>query len=114
MKYIRDLEAAGFRRDQAEAQVQMVLDAIEGDLMTKSDFAVFQEQTKNQMAQFQQSLQTQIQTQLGAFANQMTQSKQETQSQIKELELRLTIKLGVLTVSVASISIAILTWLIKI
>lgn len=29
MKYIKDLEAAGFQRNQAEAQVQMVLDAIE-------------------------------------------------------------------------------------
>ena len=41
MKYIKDLEAAGFERTQAEAQVQMVLDAIEGDLVTKNDFAVF-------------------------------------------------------------------------
>ena len=43
MKYIRDLEAAGFQRNQAEAQVQMVLDAIEGDRVTKSEFAVFKE-----------------------------------------------------------------------
>lgn len=43
MKYIRALEAVGFQRNQAEAQVQMVLDAIEGDLVTKSDFAVFKE-----------------------------------------------------------------------
>jgi hypothetical protein len=43
MKYIKDLEAAGFQRNQAEAQVQMVLDAIEGDLVTKSDFAIFRE-----------------------------------------------------------------------
>jgi hypothetical protein len=34
-KYIKDLEAAGFQRNQAEAQVQIVLDAIEGDLVTK-------------------------------------------------------------------------------
>ena len=37
LKYIRSLEAAGFERAQAEAQVQMVLDAIEGDLATKAD-----------------------------------------------------------------------------
>jgi hypothetical protein len=30
MKYIKDLEAVGLERNQAEAQVQMVLDAIEG------------------------------------------------------------------------------------
>lgn len=87
MKYIRDLEAAGFERNQAEAQVQMVLDAIEGDLVTKSDFAVFQEQTKNQFMQFQQAL--------------------------KESEYRTITRLGLLTVSTVSIAVAVLTWLIK-
>jgi hypothetical protein len=43
MKYIKDLEAAGFQRNQAEAQVQMVLDAIEGDLVTKSEFISFRQ-----------------------------------------------------------------------
>jgi len=38
LRYIKDLEAAGFQRSQAEAQVQMVLDVIEGELVTKSDF----------------------------------------------------------------------------
>ena len=51
MKYIRDLEAAGFARNQAEAQVQMVLDAIEGDLVTKSDLAVFKEQMDSRFNQ---------------------------------------------------------------
>ncbi|MGE0763330.1 MAG: hypothetical protein AB7N80_08630 [Bdellovibrionales bacterium] len=87
MRYIRDLEAAGFQRNQAEAQVQMVLDAIEGDLVTKSDFAVFQERIDNRFIQ--------------------------TQSQIKESEFRVTTRLGLLTVSAVSIAVAILTWLIK-
>ncbi len=43
MKYIKDLEAAGFERQQAEAQVQMVLDVLEGDLVTKSDFQFFKQ-----------------------------------------------------------------------
>lgn len=42
MKYIKDLDAAGFGRNQAEAQVQMVLDAIAGDLVTKANFVNFQ------------------------------------------------------------------------
>lgn len=56
MKYIKELEAAGFNRDQAEAQVQMVLDALEGDLVTKADFAVFQERSDNRLTQFEQRL----------------------------------------------------------
>ena len=88
MKYIKDLEAAGFQRGQAEAQVQMVLDALEGDLVTKSEFAVFQEQMKNQFAQMQQ--------------------------QIKESEFRMITRLGFLVISTTSIAVAVLTWLIKI
>ena len=88
MKYIKDLEAAGFQRNQAEAQVQMVLDAIDGDFVTKSDFAIFQERIDNRFAQ--------------------------TQSQIKESEFRVTARLGFLMVSTVSIAVAVLTWLIKI
>jgi hypothetical protein len=56
MKYIKDLEAAGFQRNQAEAQVQMVLDAIEGDLVTTSDFAIFQERMDNRFTQIDNRL----------------------------------------------------------
>ena len=92
MKYIKDLEAAGFMRNQAEAQVQMVLDAIEGDLVTKSDFAVFQERIENRFSQAQHHI----------------------QNQIKESELRLITRIGFLTVSTVSIAVAVLNWLIKI
>lgn len=60
IKYIRDLEAAGFERKQAEAQVQMVLDALEGDLVTKADFALFQEQNKNQLSQLEYRIVTRL------------------------------------------------------
>ena len=88
MKYIRDLEAAGFQRHQAEAQVQMVLDAIEGDLVTKSDLAVLQEHLDRNFA--------------------------EVEHRFREIELRLVVKLGLIVLSVATIGIPILTWLIKI
>ncbi len=70
----------------------MVLDAIEGDLVTKSDFAIFQERIENRFAQ----------------------SQQHIQGQIKESEFRLTTRLGFLTVSAVSVAVALLTWLIKI
>lgn len=88
IRYIRDLEAAGFERKQAEAQVQMVLEVLEGDLVTKSDFAVFQEQMKNQVAQIHAAL--------------------------KESEYRTVTRLGFLTISTVSIAVALLTWLIKV
>jgi len=91
IKYIRELEAVGFERKQAEAQVQLVLDVLEGDLVTKSDFAVFQEQMKNQFTLQQQTM----------------------VALIKESEYRTVTRLGFLTISTVSIAVAVLTWLIK-
>jgi hypothetical protein len=91
MKYVKDLEAAGFERQQAEAQVQMVLDALEGDLVTKADFAVFQERIENRLAQFEQ----------------------RNDKRFVETEFRLITRLGFLMVSTTSLAVAVLTWLIK-
>jgi hypothetical protein len=102
MKYIKDLEAAGFERAQAEAQVQVVLDAIEGDLVTKSDFAVFQERMENRSTQFEQRMESR-------FAHFQLQ----IQNQIRESEFRLLTRLGALTISSLSIAVAMLAWLIK-
>lgn len=88
MKYIKDLEAAGFERNQAEAQVQMVLDVLEGDLVTKSDFEIFKQHVDRRFF--------------------------EIDHKFKELELSLTVKLGFITVSTVSIAVAVLTWLIKV
>ena len=99
MKYIKDLEAAGFGRSQAEAQVQMVLDAIEGDLVTKNDFAVFKEHVDNRFSQMQ---------------GQMDRRFSEVGFQIKESEFRTVTRLGVLLVGSLSIAVAVLTWLIKV
>jgi hypothetical protein len=88
MKCIKDLEAAGFERNQTEAQVQMVLDAVEGDMVTKADFALFKEQQDNRFSQ--------------------------VHSLIRETELRLLTRLGFMMVSTVSIAVAVLTWLIKV
>jgi excinuclease UvrABC ATPase subunit len=85
MKYIKSLEAAGFERKQAEAQVQMVLDAIEADLATKSDLTIFQERIE------------------GRFERRLLES-----------EFRITTRLGFLVISTTTIAVAVLTWLIKI
>ena len=69
----------------------MVLDALEGDLVTKSDFAVFQERLESRFAQTQQLI----------------------RSEAKETEFRLITRLGFLVVSAVSIAVATLTWLIK-
>lgn len=99
MKYIRDLEAAGFERNQAEEQVQMVLDAIEGDMATKSDLTLL----KNDLSLLRSEIK-----------NDFTVFQERIQSQFKESEFRITTRLGVMIVSTVSIAVAVLTWLIKI
>ncbi len=84
MRYIKQLEAAGFERIQAEAQVQMVLDAIEGNLATKSDLTISQERIESRF-----------------------------ERRLIETEFRIITRLGFLTVSTVSIAVAVLTWLIK-
>lgn len=113
MKYIKDLEAVGFERTQAEAQVQMVLDAIEGDLVTKSDFAVFQERHENKLAQHQQATSSQLTQLEQSFENKLTQLQLNMVAQIKESEFRTATRLGFITVSSLTIAVAVLTWLIK-
>lgn len=88
MKYVKDLEAAGVERKQAEAQVQMVLDAVEGDSVTKSDFAVFKEHLDRRFAAIDH--------------------------RFSEIELRLVIKLGLITVTSTTVAVTVLAWLIKI
>lgn len=98
MKYIRALEAAGFGRDQAEAQVQVVLDAVEGELVTKSDFALFQERLDHRFLRIDQRF---------------VEMEQRFDQRFIEMEFKLVTRLGFLTVSSVSIAVAVLTWLIK-
>lgn len=135
MKYIRDLEAAGFKRDQAEAQVQVVLDAIEGDLVTKADFGVFQERTDNRFMQnfsridsrlkeheqsidrrfsaFEQRIDSDLIQLEQRFDNKLIQLEQRVDKKFIELEFRLLTRLSALYVGTISIAVAVLAWLIK-
>ena len=99
MRYIKNLEAAGFERIQAEAQVQMVLDALEGDLATKADFAILKADFKSDVAVFKE----QVDSRFGRVEGQM-----------REMELRLITRLGLITATSTSIGVALLAWLIKI
>ena len=88
MKYIRELEAAGFPRNQAEAQVQMILDAVEGDMNIKSELVKINERMNERFA--------------------------SVDKQFVELEFRITTRLGLLVVSTTTIAVAVLAWLIKV
>jgi hypothetical protein len=50
LKYIKSLEAVGFHREQAEAQVQLVIAAIEDEVATKSELNEFRNEVKAEFA----------------------------------------------------------------
>lgn len=114
MKYIKDLEAVGFERVEAEAQIQMVLDAMEGDLVTKADFAVFQERIENRLIQHEQRFDArhdQIEQRSDA---KFVQLEERIDRRFIESEFRLLSRIGFLVVSSTTLAVAVLTWLIKI
>ena len=117
MKYIKALEAAGFNRNQAEAQVQMVLDAIEGDLATKGDLALIQERIENRFDQFRSYVDgrfTEVDSRFERLECEMNSRFATADSKLLATENRLLTRLGFLMVSTTSIAVAFLAWLIKV
>jgi chromosome segregation ATPase len=51
LKYIKTLEGVGFPREQAEAQVQLVIDSFQENVATKSDLAELRSATKSDLAE---------------------------------------------------------------
>ncbi len=71
-KYTKQLEEAGFSRAQAEIQLQVITEIVEGDLATKQDLSTSVERLEHKMLQMEyrliMKLGTIITVAIGAFA----------------------------------------------
>lgn len=71
-KYTRQLEEVGFSREQAEIQLQIITEIVEGDLATKQDLNTSVERLEHKMLQMEYRLIIKIGTiitiAIGAFA----------------------------------------------
>lgn len=121
MMYIKKLEAAGFERAQAEAQVQMVLDALEGDLATKADIQILESNLNSKTLNLKSDLKSEfrndiglLKTELAEFKNQVEQRFLKIEGQIRETELRLITRMGFMMATITSIAVAFLAWLIRV
>lgn len=56
LKYIKNLESVGVPRDQAEAQVQLVIDTFQENVATKSDLAELRSEIKSDIAEMKTDL----------------------------------------------------------
>ncbi len=118
LKYAKVLESVGFSRAQAEVQVQMISDVMAATLATKQDLkdlggslrtemASLREELKNDIANVREELKTEIanvreelKADISGVRQEMRLEIKDVRNEIRELEYRLTIKLGTI-VSVA-------------
>ena len=56
LKYTRILEGVGFKREQAEAQVQLIIDSYEENVATKADVSIL----RSEMSELRNELKTDI------------------------------------------------------
>jgi hypothetical protein len=84
LRYTQSLEDAGFTRPQAEAAVKLVLETMDDLFATKADL-------KESQFQLRQDFQ--------ALRSEFQELRQEVRYEIRELESRMTIKLGGLMIA---------------
>lgn len=104
LKYIKSLEGVGFPREQAEAQVQLVIDSFQENVATKtdladlrSDFADLRSELKSEMAQLRAefaSLKTEVKLEIAQLRAEFA----ELASKVSEMKTDLVFKLGGLIV----------------
>lgn len=87
LKYVKQLEDAGYTREQAETHVQVVSEIIQGDLATKKDL-----------------LEVKIE---------LRQEIQRLDYKIDSVEQRLVINLGIMMATMITISTAIFALIVK-
>ena len=56
LKYIKTLEGVGFPREQAEAQVQLIIDSFQENVATRADLAELKADLKSEMAELKTDL----------------------------------------------------------
>jgi hypothetical protein len=87
LKYTKRLEEVGFTREQAEAHVQMVIEVMDSNFATKSDFK-------------------ELETRIDSKFNKL-------ESQIAQLEYKLMVKLGVLLSTIMTLGFTAVSLVIK-
>lgn len=88
LKYTQELEKAGFSRDQAEASMRILIDVMNENFATQADIKELELKLESSTLQLESSMQ---------------RLETKVDSAIKELDYKLTIKLGaMITVAVGA------------
>jgi citrate synthase len=111
-KYTKQLEGVGFSREQAEIQLQVITEIVEGELATKQDLKIFESGLRQDLKSLETSLRQEMKilesnllSVVDTRANQLELKFSGLENKfnnlgnnVQQLEYRLTIKLGTLLV----------------
>ncbi len=130
LKYAKVLESVGFSRAQAEVQVQMIADVMSATLATKQDLkdlggslraemASLREELKVDIANVREELKADIasvreelKADISGVRQELRLEIKDVRNEIREVEYRLTIKLGTIVSVAIGVAVA-LTKLIE-
>lgn len=101
LKYIRTLEGVGFPREQAEAQVQLVMDTFQENVATKTDMAELRSELKSGIAELKSEmaeLKSELKSEMAEIRSDVAQVNSELPKIVAELKTDLVFRLGGLIV----------------
>ena len=120
LKYTQKLEAAGFSRDQAEATVTLVVDAMDEHFATKKDFDALRSDMKievlslrHEMKELAMTLRHEMKEMETGIRHDMKEMETGIRHDMKEMESRMTLKLGGIMVAGVTVMLTVLPYLIK-
>ena len=112
LKYSRILEATGISREQAEAHVQIMAEIVEDEVATKQDIR----ETKQEIKETKQEIKSSadgMRQEIKSSTDGMRQEIEALKSKIDQMEDRLILRLIAILVPVTSLTIAIMTFIMK-
>jgi hypothetical protein len=105
LKYTKQLEQVGLTREQAEAHVQMVIEVMDSNFATKTDF--------NELKGEIHILRTDLNSFKTEVKSEFAAVRSELKSEIARLQYNLLVKLGVLFATVMGLGFTAIGLLIK-
>lgn len=86
LKYIKNLENVGFPREQAEAQVQLVIDSFQENIATKSNLTDVKSELKAEIGEVRSELKTEIAELRSELKTEIAELRSELKAEIAELK----------------------------
>ena len=115
LAYSKELEQAGFSRDQAEATINVFFKFMDYNFATKSDLSDSKNEIKSEMVELRTELKseiaelrTELKTEIAELRTELKSEIAEIQYKLGSLENRMTIKFGLMQAATIGILAAVI------